>query len=322
VKLKNYMNKTLITLLLIAFEIMPQEAAKASEQNTPTNTFEVQISSSTREIFPFEPVLISFSIKNLSDAPNTNLLRSGSSLAIQRNGENSWHIICPYNFSPPPLAKPIQVVFEAKQTITESQVLGVNYNGDPVFQYPGVYSIKAITPFGESKSTKILVNSVPDNEGDVIDEVRKQKLFLWFGWADNPSYFGDYGDEIKSQIAKTNLLAMVRLHSNSRYAQWAALGIFWNEKNKIEKDIESRKTDLEAAMAALKQIQTNMEEQASKYPEPIQSYCWYGAGVIAVQLGDKEYAKNVFAKISKTTAADFFSEQTTKALSNTVPLLK
>ena len=316
------MNKILIALLLVTFEIMPQEAAKASEPNATTNTFEVQISFSPQEIFPFEPVPISFSIKNLSGFPNTNLLRSGSSLAIQRDGETSWHIVSPYNFSPPPLAKPVQVVFEANQTITESQVLGVDYNGDPVFQYPGLYSIKAVTPFGDSKSTKILVNSVPDNESDVIDEVRKQKLYLWFGWADNPSYFGDYGDEIKSQIAKRNLLAMVRLHSNSRYAQWAALGTFWNEKNKIEKDIESRKTDLEVAMVALKQIQNNMEEQASKYPEPIQSYCWYGAGMIAVQLGDKEHAKNVFEKISKTTAVDFFSEQTAKALSNNIPSLK
>lgn len=175
--------------------------------------------------------------------------------------------------------------------------------------------VKMTTPFGDSNAIKLVVDQVPESDEAALKIVVRQQLFLWFGLDERASYYAHHGDTAKSDEARTNLADLARSHPSSRYAQWAAYGVMWNEKNRILKSIEKHESTLASAAGALRAIQTEMERQAPNCPDHVRNFCMYSAAIIHLQLGEQEHAKSDFEKLSGSAASDFFSNRISNAQS-------
>jgi hypothetical protein len=266
------------------------------EVNSTTN-FVVRASLTPDVIYPYEPVWMTYEIKNISDKDQKTQSRRPPTFAVKQGEKGEWETYMSFGPHPPPLIQPITKVMKPGESEMGSILIDVHYGGRPVFSMLGEYFVKVGTWVGESAPQRIAVKEPPKEEEEPLRYVAENRLDRWF--SEDTVRINRYN----GQDATSKLAEFVRRFPTSRYAQRVKLAQLWVKKHDAGDDPK-----------ALQSVQGELEALAPHLPEPMKAMCWYSAEEAASKRGDVGRAEINFQNAIAAGTNTFIAERATNAL--------
>lgn len=142
---------------------------------------EVSLRSSKTKIVPFEPVGFILTIESHTNDTIKKVSSSWASFRFAKVHEGrhvKWRTYAPFGVHAT-LSPPTTLAIQPRQTITNSCLMHVGFNGDHVFNESGLFLVQAGTPFGSSNVVTIEVVE-PDTIVPAVELISKSRLFMLF----------------------------------------------------------------------------------------------------------------------------------------------
>lgn len=253
--------------------------------------FEVGLVLSQTSIFPYEPVSVALSIKNKSDKPQTFESTWAAFLMLRFGEHGKWETYAwpgPRGVPPPPSVGTLQ----PGAVINRYFQVDLNADGNHVFSKPGKYWAKITWAGLQSQPQQLEVRTPAAGDKQAVEHLGQVPLYRYFSDRWTSLYLRE------AAALSKELQALVGQFPRSRYAWWARLGLLLVQKHRSGENA-----------AALKAIQTQMEQLAPQAPAPINAAFWYEAGMVAASRGDGTAAHANFEKAIATKASATLADQ-------------
>ena len=269
-----HMKNNRILILGIVFVLAGDFAGQGfcEEVNVATN-FEVRASLAPGVTYPYEPVWITYEVRNVSGSEQKMQTGRPPSFAIKEGLTGPWTTYTSYGPQPPPLIKPIMRILKSGESEAGSLLINANYHGESAFSRPGEYFVKVGTWVGESAPQEVVVKETPVEEEEAIRYLKEHQLYFWF--SEDTVRVCRYMPQVHGENPSPELTEFVRRFPKSRYLQRVKLAQLWIKKHDVANDLK-----------ALQSVQGELEALALDLPEPMRAMCWYSAGEAAAKRGD------------------------------------
>ena len=274
-------NSRMLILGMLLFLVGSFGEEAFCEDSRVLTGFDVGASVTPDVIYPYEPVWITYVMKNVSSMEQTTQTRRPPSFAIKEGLTGTWRTYTSYGPQPPPLITPITKIMRPGESETGSLLIDVDFGGAPVFSRPGEYFVKVGTWVGESASQRIVLKEAPTEEKQAIGYIQQHRLYFWF--SEDTVNVCRYLPQVHGEDPNSELAEFVRRFPTSRYAQRVKLAQLWIKKHDAGDDPK-----------ALQAVHSELEALALDLPEPMKAMCWYSAGEAATKRGDVARAETDF----------------------------